>query len=471
MKSLKFKRTVSLAAVATLVLSTQAHAVCVEPTGADGCETTIQAGVDATPAGGTVEVRKGLYFETVTVPAEKVGLTIIGEGSKKTRVKADPMAESNEDAFSIEDGADNVTIAELAIEQAASDGIDSDADGITIRGVLVAAADRDCLLLDGIGNTIEDSVLIGCGSGGIDNDGAGLVIRDVRLERIGDDCVVADNADNAVIEDVEARLCGGDYGFELDGNDIRLENSSVQGAAGEECLNFSGDRAVVRGNTFSICENENSVSGAAPIVEKNTIIGPFSSGLRVDCESACEDARVVKNKVIDAGFRGLRVSADAGEGMLVSGNQVSGAKGEALNISGDVGIVVVKNKVSNSGAGRAEGIIVAGIGHRLEKNQVSGQNGDGFLIEGSNITLVKNLAKGNLADGFRVASSAGGVIFEGNKAIGNLGLGFQVDAGADTTTFTKNIASKNRTDFCDEGTATTNNATNKFKTTGGCGID
>lgn len=47
-----------------------AATLCVDPDDA-GCSATIQAAVDAAGAGDTIEIAKGLYFESVLIPAAR----------------------------------------------------------------------------------------------------------------------------------------------------------------------------------------------------------------------------------------------------------------------------------------------------------------------------------------------------------------------------------------------------------------
>ncbi|WP_410674368.1 pectinesterase family protein [Amycolatopsis sp. cmx-4-68] len=54
-----------------------------------GNYTTVQAGIDAVSAGGTVSVKPGTYHEVITVPAAKTGLTLRGTTGKASDVVVD----------------------------------------------------------------------------------------------------------------------------------------------------------------------------------------------------------------------------------------------------------------------------------------------------------------------------------------------------------------------------------------------
>lgn len=447
---------------ATALLGTRsAEAACVDPTGADGCETTIQAGVDATPAGGTVEVRAGVYQETVSVDETKPGLFIIGEGPKKSRLR-----DGNNDGLNI--GSDNVTVEGLAVEGMEGDGIDVDANGVAIRNVLIADVDGTGIDITGSNAVIEKVQIVATVDDGIDIFGASPIIRNVDIERTNDSCIDATSIDNAVIDRVNARLCG-DYGFDLSGDDIRIERSIVDGASGEQCLVLNGNRGVVLSNTFRMCEGAVDFDGERPVFSKNTVEGSFNGSVVIECGADCSTARVEKNKISGIDDDGLSVRADE-PGMIVSGNTITAMEGSGLRLLG-TGITATKNKISGSGVSEDGGIDVFGSNHTLVGNQVSGQNGPGIEISGTDHILTKNKVLKGLADGFQIRATAENVTLTSNQAIANDGTGFEIETGAIATVLTSNKGLKNRTDLCDEGTDTTDGGKNKFGTTGVCAID
>ncbi|WP_439380004.1 pectinesterase family protein [Amycolatopsis lexingtonensis] len=54
-----------------------------------GTHTTVQAGIDAVSAGGTVSIKPGTYHEVITVPAAKTGVTLRGTTGKAADVVVD----------------------------------------------------------------------------------------------------------------------------------------------------------------------------------------------------------------------------------------------------------------------------------------------------------------------------------------------------------------------------------------------
>src|SRR4051812_17288559 len=54
-----------------------------------GTHTTVQAGIDAVSAGGTISVKPGTYHEVISVPAAKTGVTLRGTTGKASDVVVD----------------------------------------------------------------------------------------------------------------------------------------------------------------------------------------------------------------------------------------------------------------------------------------------------------------------------------------------------------------------------------------------
>jgi pectinesterase/pectate lyase len=63
-------------------------AVVVAKDGSGGY-TTVQAGIDAVPAGGTLSIKPGTYREVISVPASKAGITVRGSTGKASDVVVD----------------------------------------------------------------------------------------------------------------------------------------------------------------------------------------------------------------------------------------------------------------------------------------------------------------------------------------------------------------------------------------------
>lgn len=438
-----------------------------EPSGADGCLTTIQAGIDATPPGGIVDIGAGVYYEALTVPAEKIGLTIRGSNAKKVRIKGLPVIE---DSPAIDILADDVTIESLSIESPAQEGILSSNAGTTIRRVNLLATGRECIDVDGANALIEDSNAIGCDGDGIQVDAVNATIRRVNIERVDGNCIDQNGA-GLVIDRVSARFCG-DEGFNIDGDDVSVTNSTLAGSPGEECLLSDGANTLIENNTFSMCEGAASIRGEGMQVLKNKFSGSFNGKVRVQCDGDCGSARVSGNSISAISGDGLSVSVTDGiGGIVVEDNQISNATNDGITVSG-ASVTLRGNGVKNCGtSGFHAGFDINGTDHVIENNTVSDQRGAGYNVGGSGHTLSGNVARRNLGDDFNIRSTSINASLNGNAAIGNTGTGFEIDAGADSTSLANNVGVKNRADFCDEGTNTFDGGDNKFLVEGACAVD
>ncbi len=156
--------------------------------GAD--HTSLQDAVDAAQPGQTIFVCSGLYAGTVTVPAGKTGLTLLGAGGAPADRIGDPTMEAildgspaEEPGFDIQ--ADSVAITGFTVQNTGRTGIEIKAeDGVTlINGAMVSGnrldttgdpevAGTDCAGGRGINFElvadilVEDNVVISpCGGG------------------------------------------------------------------------------------------------------------------------------------------------------------------------------------------------------------------------------------------------------------------------------------------------------------------
>jgi parallel beta-helix repeat protein len=113
-----------LAGAATLLLSLPAFAAtrCVNPSGSDGCEKTIQKAVNAANPGDTINVARGTYAEDVTVDRP---VALLGAGVGSTVIDAKGLSNGIH-----VDGLDNPGLA-----------------GVIIRGFTVHNADHQGILV------------------------------------------------------------------------------------------------------------------------------------------------------------------------------------------------------------------------------------------------------------------------------------------------------------------------------------
>jgi hypothetical protein len=100
-----------------------AATVCVNPTGASGCQTTIGAAVAAASSGDTIQVAAGTYKELVTINKT---LSLIGAGSASTIIDATGLANGiNVDgsAAAPKSGVSGVVVSGFTVENANFQGV------------------------------------------------------------------------------------------------------------------------------------------------------------------------------------------------------------------------------------------------------------------------------------------------------------------------------------------------------------
>ncbi|MFN2427947.1 MAG: hypothetical protein ABR587_16040, partial [Candidatus Binatia bacterium] len=128
-----------------LALSTPALADrCVEPTGAGGCDTTIQGAVDLATAGEKITVNPGYYREVVTVPSTLPGLHLAG---KKGAVldSGPPLSGAVLTILASEMVISGLTMQVGFIGIVIGDNGTTMVDDVTVTGVVVRSTSNDCI--------------------------------------------------------------------------------------------------------------------------------------------------------------------------------------------------------------------------------------------------------------------------------------------------------------------------------------
>jgi hypothetical protein len=132
--------------------------------------------------------------------------------------------------------------------------------------------------------------------------------------------------------------------------------------------------------------------------------------------------------------------------------------------------VLRRNRVHDAGAG----FEVLSNATQVIANVAQDCVQSGFYVNSSANHLRSNLALRAVGNGFTVDDTPGGIPtadndLDSNTALLNVAQGIAILHRAQRTTLNGNKALANRTDFCDEGTATLVGA-NLFGTTGRCAI-
>ncbi len=443
------------AAVGWLCSATPAFAatICVEPSGADGCLTTINAGIAAAAAGDTVDIDDGSYAENVSVPAAKNGLILQGSGIKSVIVDTGPPLGGD----GIVVLSSSVTITGLSVRNSTGDGIvlgDSGSaiavTGTIIRDVQIRGVSGNGIFLDdGADNTIIDKVSVrGSGSNGIDASQATKI-------------------NNLTIHGSTIR--GTAQGINIFGDGAVLEANDV-GLASAECVDIAGDSANATKNKATVCDGGGfSVDGDRPTLVKNSVVGTDATGYLVNCTPCTTPAGLLSGNLATdpVGDDSAFVLTSAAAGLLVEKNKALRASDPSFIVNG-VGMVLRKNKAIDGGGDRnSPGFVVNDTGTTLEKNLARAVFGDGFEINDSGNTLSKNKSTRNLVDGYQIDGN--GNTMTGNSSSGNLAEGIAVTG--DTNVITGNKAAQNRTDLCVEGTDNTISANSAASFSNSCDLD
>jgi hypothetical protein len=171
----------------------------------------------------------------------------------------------------------------------------------------------------------------------------------------------------------------------------------------------------------------------------------------------CFGGTVSANKLTSLTGNGIVALAD-GVGLLVQGNQFV-RTGQGLMLAG-VGITALLNKATDVGLDyNADCFYVSGSAHTLSLNTATGCAREGIFVNAADVYLDRNVTTGTFQNGIHVNGSDGtggfysGVILEGNKTTGSVFQGLAI-VGAVGTVVRNNTSSKNRIDFCNDGTNT-----------------
>jgi hypothetical protein len=482
--------TAALAAVSLLAGPARAAVLCVSPTGAGGCQTTIQAAVDLAGAGDTIVIGAGVYYEAVSVNASKEGLKLVGRG-RRAVIDASPYFDRG---FA---GADVALGLDAAAVEVRNLVFRNGLVGIAVRRPAAILEDLEFrgtdqpIFVDFAADVqVLSSAFFDCFAC-IGGGGPGLVVRGNRFERAGASLsignLVAPHAqivDNRVEGVAGGLLVANNVETTLRGN--RLRHSGELGAR--------GPNPVVEHNTL-----EEGLGITANCSEIDLEPGPGGSVVPVDCTRSS----VSGNRVTDAGGVGLGVTGEAPGSVIVRDNVLLRTDGLALGGGGFVlpgvdptsnPMLVEANRVQSAGFSRGSIVAAngagscvqvfagglpgsAGTGPTVRGNVAKDCAGAGFYVAAERAVVEGNHESGAAGSGFVVggfqadtASPPHENELRGNTATGNAAQGIAIRSGATLTQVVDNVAARNRTDFCDEGTDTVASG-NSFGTTGDCLID
>jgi hypothetical protein len=434
---------------ALLLLASPAHAAirCVNPTGAAGCFSSIQAAVTAAASGDTVRIAAGVYLENITVPAAKDGLKITGAGRFATLV--DPDAPNAGSALVIQ--SNGVKVSNIGIRNGQLSGIDATANNTVVQGVRIVGLRGSGVGIStvGTGNQVILSEVRGCTTGGILMSGDNAVARSNTVVQVSDFGIIVQGNGalaqfNKVVSVGTDSVLASYLGLEVLGNQALVVGNAIQNVG----LSSGQGRGLV-------------VTGANPTVQLNRLT--WAGEAIVTC-TTCTGGKALANSVTGSAGRGFVLSADAA-GFVAQLNRAVGTSGTAFDISGS-SLQALQNGASDAGFA-APCFQVTGSGHTVTSNMALRCGGAGFRTQGDTLTLSKNSSmtantSGYLVDGDNGVNPAHtNVTLSNNKAAGTNGQGYAVVNAAASTAVVGNIGLSNRVDLCDAGTGTTSSG-NKF---------
>jgi parallel beta-helix repeat protein len=423
---------------------------------------SLRAALAAAPAGALLRVDDGTYREAVVI---RRPIVLLGRGAGRTRIIAPDGA-----AVALEvRGADRVQIHGVSIESGAVCALFSGGTNklqkVEVRGCTEAGIVGRGAHIELVSSAISD---IGGGRDGrgIDLDRGGLEARGVVLQAAGRRAVVLNGA-RGLLEDVvvrgsalsalqatagaDARVVRGSYeglggaALYAGASNLRVEGARVQ--RGEYAvLGFRGAELAVSGGELT----DYRVAGVAMVgahgtVENVTIArGGTDAAISVTRADGKTPVLLVANRISKPGTMGVHVTESA---VTARDNTITGARLDAEKDMGDAfyavdsrlvieknvmrgnagsGVAAVRSQVRLSGNGFIEngraGLLLLDAsrgsvtGNNFERNQVAGVE----LGERSRATLDQNRFGGNVRLDIDVGCGRGlageAEIGEGNEA-------------------------------------------------------
>jgi len=453
------------AALSLISGSASAATICVNPSYAS-CEATLQDGINAAAAGDTVSLAAGVYFENVTIPAGKDGLTIRGGRSAILDAGDDGLAVVPNAAEAIVVGSNDVEIRGITIRNGDTDQIliSDMVTGTMVRNVLSVNSDENFVTSDVGGN--DGTSVTGCDvffpdGSAADLAGNNLVVSRNDIRQTSDDGISL-SGDDVIVE--KNHLTGIENGdaIGVSGNNAEIINNRMR-AVDDAGIDVNGDDALIRSNRISGSYYGMEVSGDRPMVTSNRLDGIVSGGtaLYLDCTD-CTTAVVKGNVVRNAGDDTEGYSLGTTAGAVVSQNIARDVIDTGFDLSA-TGTTFHGNRAENIGGDGEDCFEISGDDNVFTSNRASYCMGSGFNIFGDRNSLQRNRVTRAAENGFAVNISRTDNELTSNHSVNAGMIGFFIADGGSPATATileNNTARGSRYDGCDEGLGTVRSGNN-----------
>ena len=501
--------------------------LCVNPTGAYGCYTTIQGAVDNANPGDRILVKAGVYNENVHITIDNLtiqkgdmgtgsyqrgGIGSLGSysgwrgpddtGQVVIDARLNPDCNCTGPGVWIDD-ADHVTLRNLKVRHAcwasppdSGDNIYSTGDYTTLDNVYSISSDEGGVGIEGDYATIMNCYFTANNYYAVGIYGDYAVVQDNAMYNQGEVCVYIDGGDDALVtrntidgvKDGFAILIGSGDNAVVTYNNIRAVPFGVG--------IFDGDNCMVANNEISSCYevvivlldcdystvSNNTIHGAYIGIEvfcdldtnghntiSNNTIYDIALGIGVDDPNPTITGNTVRNCY----YGGIYVDCFSETGGTISNNTVRGVADDYEGFYLYVDNIIISNNLAEYNA--EEGFYIYGDGNTIQNNTAR-HNGHewegGFDIYGNGNTISNNLAELNPGYGFFMY---GQNTVSNNTAKNNYRTGiYLVTADGGTLTLDGNTVTDNDgegiANFAGGGVGETVNITNNTATGNRCDI-
>jgi hypothetical protein len=307
----------SCAALFAALLQTAAAAtLCVDPSGGGGCYTKIQTAVNHAAAYDVINVKKGTYYEDVTIG---IPLSLIGAGAHQSVINADGLANGI-----FVDGFDHAGLHAVTIA------------GFTIENALYEAV----LVVSAFDVTVRDNTMI-------NNDKYGPVFNPASPNCVGQPSFQTD----------ESGDCGGALHFIGTSNSIASGNLMTGNADG---ILISDETAESTGNLIVHNVVKNNPLDCGIVLASHAPVGSsppyYAAHYGVDNNTVADN--ISKNNGVQVGGAGVGIFSDGNGPGRASGNVIIGNLADSFDTAtpGRVGI----NINSGDGGSPVLGTVITG---------------------------------------------------------------------------------------------------------------